>query len=885
MRIKKIILVTIVLFFAAVVSAQGVVIPMSDVIEMHNGKSYYVHTVYKGQTVYSIAKAYDVTPDEIYFENPGAKQGVNINQTLLIPTVNKDTELKNEVVATNYDFFYHVAAKDETFDHLSSIYLIPKKYIVKANPDLKVPLREGEYVKVPVEEAFDILDGKTTRKAPVASNRTVNTNRYNPEPTRKPATTPTTSDTQTTPKPEKKQTVEPTSETISFNPDIPVIQDYRHVVILGETTQSIADKYGVPVETLKSANPGLGNYVEKGDRLRVPDKTKIDTTAKKQDETVNEPKIQDITIVDDTASNHSPSTTEVETIKHKVKKKETLYSIGREYGVTVTELMDANKGLTTTIKVGQIILVPKKKISTPYIIHKVEYNTKVNKIARLYRIPVYQIKEFNPTLGKRVYQNQEVKIPVGSKAIISPVLPIDYSIQVENEESVLDYGLVNTYHNDCDFSPDKNRVFKVALMIPLSLEEADSLNVEQFLMSYHPFFTPFRFIQFYEGALIALDSLTKKGMKVDMYVYDVDKNLTKTAKVLQQRELRSMDIIIGPFYSNSFNQVALFAGNFNIPIVNPMSFRENIVNNYSTVIKVKPNTSYQTNMISTFINRFDKRSKVFLISQTSYVNADKVIEIKNNITSTLEPQVKFSNEDLYDLAYSVAERDTLFDGTTQPPPFILEGTEIFPDILENTLTDSTIINNYLTRINYATDSLYPFLENASPLRNNLIILYGTKKSFILDVLNRLNESKDTFDIKLIGVPSWERISNLSNVKMNNLNLSYFTTNYIDYKHKSTQNFIDKFRSNYSTDPNNFAFAGFDITYYFLNSLYYLGDGFNNCIEYFPMELLQSGYHYRRIGNTNNFENDYWHMLQFENLSIIKIPDSIILPDKQTNIYD
>ena len=885
MKIKKIILVTIVLFIAAVVSAQGVVIPMSDVIEMHNGKSYYMHTVYKGQTVYSIAKAYDVTPDEIYFENPEAKQGVKINQSLLIPTVNKDTELKNEVVATNYDFFYHVAAKDETFDHLSSIYLIPKKYIVKANPDLKAPLREGEYVKVPVEEAFDILDGKTTRKTRVASNRTVNTNSYNPQPTRKPATTPTTSDTQVTPKPEKKQTVEPTSEIVSFNPDIPVIQDYRHVVILGETTQSIANKYGVPVETLKSANPGLGNYVVKGDRLRVPDKTKIDTTAKKQIETVTEPEIKEITIVDDTTSKPSPSTSEVETIKHTAKKKETLYSIGREYGVTVAELMAANKGLTTTIKIGQIILVPKKKISKPYIIHKAEYNTRVNKIARLYRITVYQIKDFNPTLGKRVYQNQEVKIPVGSKAIIAPILPIDYSTQVQDEESDLDSGLVNIDDNNCNFSPDKNRVFKVALMIPLSLEEADSLNSEQFLMSHHPYFTPFRFIQFYEGALIAMDSLTKKGMKVEMHVYDVDKNLTKTAKVLQQRELRSMDIIIGPFYSNSFNQVALFAGNFNIPIVNPMSFRESVVNNYSTVIKVKPNSSYQAGMINAFIDNYDKNSKVFLISQTSYIDADKVIEINNNIISTLPPQVKYYNEDLYDLSYSVAERDTLFDGEDQPPSFILEGTEIYPDILENTLSDSTIINNYLTRINYATDSLHPFLENASPLRNNLIILYGTKKSFILDVLNRLNESKDTFDIKLIGVPSWERINNLSNVKMNNLNLSYFTSTYIDYEHKNIQNFIDKFRTNYSIDPNNFAFAGFDITYYFLSSLYYLGDDFNNCIEHFPMELLQSRYHYGRIGNTNNFENDYWHMLQFKNLSIRKIPDSVILPDKQTNTYD
>jgi len=878
MRIKKIILIAIASFIVIAVNAQAVVIPRSEVIEMHNGKSYYVHTVYKGQTVYSIAKAYDVTPDEIYFENPGSKQGVNINQNLLIPTVNKNTELKNEVVKTNFDFFYHVAANNETFDHISSIYLIPKKYIVKANPNLKVPLREGEYVKVPVEEAFDVLDGKTTSRVNIASNKRVNTNRNYSKPAKKTVKkTPATSN-QASPVPTKKQIVKPEPETVSFNPEIPVIQDYRHVVILGETTQSIAKKYDIPVETLKAANPGLGSTVVKGDRLRIPDKTKLDTANKNETPTIKVPKILDISITDDSTTS-TTQTPEIEAIKHRVIKKETLYSIGREYGVTVAELMKANKGLTSTIKIGQIILVPKKKISKPYIIHKVEYNTRVSKIAKLYRIPIFQIKDFNPTIKKRVYQNQEIKIPVGSHAIISPTLPGTNNIQFEDEKFDKYSQPTKKDNNDCEFSPDKNRIFKVALMIPLSLEEVDSLDMEQFLMSHQPFYTPFRFIQFYEGSLIALDSLTKLGMKVEMYVYDVDKNLTKTAKVLQQKELRSMDIIIGPFYSNSFNQVALFAGNFNIPIVNPMSFRESIINNYKTVIKVKPGISSQTSMINTFINKFEKNSKVFLISQTSYLHADKVIEINNELISTLEPQVKFSNEKLLKLAYAVAERDTLFDDTTIPPPFILETTEIFPEILENTLTDSTTIVNNLTRINYATDSLYPFLENASPLRNNLVILYGTKKSFILDVLNRINESRDTFDIKLIGMPSWERINNLSNVKMDNLNLSYFTSNHIDYQDETTHNFIETFRYNYSTEPNDFAFSGFDITYYFLSLLYYSGNDFNNCIENFPMELLKSNYNFKRIGSTDNFENDYWHMLQFKNLTKTKIPDNIILPKK------
>ncbi|NQU33090.1 MAG: LysM peptidoglycan-binding domain-containing protein [Bacteroidetes bacterium] len=895
MEIRRLIFITIISFFALAISAQSVIIPKSDIIESRNGKSYYVHTVQKGQTVYSISRAYGVTPDEIYFENPGTKQAISINQSILIPTVNKETELKEEVVMSNFDFFYHVASNNETFEQISSIYLIPEKYIVKANPNLHSPFREGEYVKVPVEDAFDILDGKVTANIPNVVNTRTSTYK---SPIKKPSTTAvkrqvaepstknSTEKTKEKPKsqPIVKKTGKPDSETVSFDPEIPVIQDYRHVVILGETTQSIAKKYDIPVELLKAANPGLSNSVVKGDRLRIPDKAKIEKPSQTETEDKPEPKILDITTKDDTTS-AKPTKQETEVIKHMVKKKETLYSIGREYGLTVAEIIEANPGLTSSIKIGQIIIVPKKKISNPYIIHKVTSNTKVRKIAKLYRIHAYEIKEFNPDLGNKLYTSQEIKIPVGSHAIIIPSLPVITEIEQDIEDITDDDNGDIIKTEDCDFSPDMDRVFKVALMIPLSLEEADSLNHEQFFMKPQPFFKPFRFIQFYEGALIALDSLAKQGVNVEFFVYDVDKNITKTIKVLQQKELRTMDLIIGPFFNNSFNQVALFAGNFNIPVVNPLSYRSAVVNDYNTVIKIMPSGQSQIRMLETFISNSYNSSKVFLISENSYEDADMVTEVNNGIMSTINNQVKISNEELINLSYSVAIRDTLFDGITTPPSFIFEGTEIYPEILENNISDSTVINNYITRIVYSNDSLYPFYEKASPIRNNIVVLYGSKKSFILDVLNRLNESRDTFDIKLIGMPSWERINNLSNVKMNNLKLNYFSSSYVDYELDKTQDFIYMFRNRFNTEPDTYAFSGFDITYYFISSLFYMGNDFSRCLEYFPMELLQGTYSFNRVGNTNNFENNYWNMLQLKKMSESKVPDYLLFPINDQYVDD
>ncbi len=41
-----------------------------------------MHLVEKGHTLYSIAKVYDVSVDEIIFANPEAKNGIKIDEVL-----------------------------------------------------------------------------------------------------------------------------------------------------------------------------------------------------------------------------------------------------------------------------------------------------------------------------------------------------------------------------------------------------------------------------------------------------------------------------------------------------------------------------------------------------------------------------------------------------------------------------------------------------------------------------------------------------------------------------------------------------------------------------------------------------------------------------------
>jgi len=787
---------------------------VSDSINVRDGKQYYIHFVKQGQTVYSIAKAYNVSVDEIYYENPGAKAGIHVDQVLWIPTVNKETELNREVKKAGFKFFYHLAKDNQDFRWLSQLYHIPESTIRQANPAVKEPFREGEYIKIPV---VSIVEGGKEKEG---------------------------------------------SGNVSFNPEIKVIPDYRHVVKTGETEYSIARKYNVTVSRLRAVNPMLYNGLHVGDRLRIPvGKETAGTVLQTQKE----------------ASGQQP-----EYYRHKVKKKETLYSISRLYGVEIQNILAANPGLTTSLSVGQVIKIPKTKISKPYIIYVATKKTKLNKVARMYKVPLNQVISANPSLSKKIYAGQRVRIPVGKIARRQIEEKEKEEKALEEKEKAYPEAAPSAMFGCRKPGPHPKKVYKVALMIPFFLEETDSIDIENFLMEKQPGFLPFRFIEFYEGALMAVDSLKKMGMNIELYVYDVDKNLTKTAKVLQKPELKTMDLIIGPFYNYSFAQVALFASTFNIPVVNPLTFREEILREYPTAIKVKPGKKFQAELVPVLIEHYYPGYKVFLIAHTAYKDADLVTNMANNISERLDPQVKVSNNDLYNLIVAVAHRDKEddeYDENAPLPSIKYEGKDIYPDIIEANIDDSTVVNNGLIKINYASDSLHPFLDNASPVRKNLVILYGDNKAFIMDAMNRLNEYRDTFDIQLIGMPDIEGLSSFDYIQANNMNLTYFSSYYLDYNAPVVNDFVQAFRKNYATDPDIYGFAGYDVTRYFLHALYYLDKRFSKCLQVIPMKMLMTNYRFKKVPETENYENSYWNILRYQDLELIKLPD-LVPPEKQ-----
>jgi len=113
-------------------------------------QDYTTHKVQKGETIYSIAKQYKVTPFDIYRLNPDAKQGIQENAVLIIPS-NKDGVTDTVYEKEFIGYKKHRVKRKETLYGLATKYNVTQEEIKKHNTSLySENLKKGDRLQIPI---------------------------------------------------------------------------------------------------------------------------------------------------------------------------------------------------------------------------------------------------------------------------------------------------------------------------------------------------------------------------------------------------------------------------------------------------------------------------------------------------------------------------------------------------------------------------------------------------------------------------------------------------------------------------------------------------------------------------------------------------------------
>lgn len=606
-----------------------------------------------------------------------------------------------------------------------------------------------------------------------------------------------------------------------------------HSVTKGETVYSLCLKYKVTQDELHAANPGLKAVLKSGSTVKIPVKNEIAEQKPQQAPT----KVLAI---------------EPEYYYHKVNKKQTIFSIAKQYGISANELIRFNPEISNGLKMGQVLKIPvlhnktddsniqsgsiggipNKSVSTPssgteYKTHTVVAGETLYSLEQKYGVTREQIISLNPAIQNGLQTGTRLKIPERiTESNRAEVAPTAGSTEVVVPEMEL---------GNCNPISGRNtQKYKVAFLLPLYLQGNDHVNQSELntgiilskidirklsgqfntgatdsvaisaIVNIEP--RAESFIEFYEGALLAIDSLQKKGMNIECYVFDAA-NQNMINALLHLDVFRDLDLIIGPVYPELQESVALFADKNRIPMVSPLASTGNFEEKNPYYFKVNPTREYQIEQTAKYIaDEFNYKNLVLL-------------KLSGNSNSPEAKLAELGKAKLLAARQSTNNRGKLFHEYS----FQQQGL----------------------------NSVKPLLDESG---ENIFIIPTDNEAQVSVAVTNLNALAENYDVVLMGTSHLTKLKSIQTENYHHVKLRYLSPTFIDYTKPLVRRFVTEYRETFAGEPSQFSYQGFDVTYYFLSALNIYGKDFRGCLPNYPMELTQTVFNFGRVTPTGGFMN-------------------------------
>lgn len=563
---------------------------------------------------------------------------------------------------------------------------------------------------------------------------------------------------------------------------------FSHTIERGQTVYAIATMYGVSTEDIYRLNPDSRNGIKAGDTLLIPQQKAATEKAE------------------------SASATQNYTF-HTIQKKETLYAVSMRYKVPATEIVKANPGLTAkTFTIGRTIRIPnfidaeENAVSEPSVKTETVVTEEKYKIAR--RETMYSLcKKFNISSHELIKRNPVLKKGVKAGTII--YVPVTKTEEVVVNDLKHDAILSETEVNallDKTENIEKLNQIKVALLLPF--KDGQSSHATS------------RFVEYYEGMLLAVDSLKNMGASISLSVYDTGTGTAKLNKILKEDALKESNLIIGAVQNDQIAQIAQFAETNQIKYVIPFTSKNDNVLSNSMIFQVNTPHSYL------YSKAAQAGCELFAEDNIIIVNINDK-DVKKDFITAFKTELKDKNIKYKEINY--------------------KGETFSSDILA--LMDKNKKNVVLP----TSSSLDALQLIKTPLRS--LAETGIEET---DSANPENKNRFVYNISMFGYPEWQTYMREALEDFYVLDTYIYTNFYADNLSDRIHNFYNSYKYWYSKTLINtfpkYGILGFDTGMYFLGAIHKYGINFEKNIDKISYPSLQTGFDFHRVNNWGGFIN-------------------------------
>ncbi len=560
----------------------------------------------------------------------------------------------------------------------------------------------------------------------------------------------------------------------------------------------------------------------------------------------------------------------LEFINHKVKKRETLFSISKKYNIQVEDLKRFNKELySRELKKKEIIRIPigLYALENATVVEKDDTETandstatkkhivlpKETKygIARKYGITIAELEAMNPQMGENLQIGAEITVPAEVKIQDTAIEDENfeyyevlakegfYRLQVKlgltqeeiitlnpyakeglQEGMILKIPRVKTSVEAKDFEAVdlenyivNKKKKRLAVMLPFKLEgiELDSVDVNKNLLKTDP--TLRAALDFYSGVVMASEFAKDKGISTQLDVYDTEAKPSTVNDIVSSNDFSEVDAVVGPLLSKNIEKAAGVLQKDSVPVFSPLS-KVKIKQSYNLYQTQPSKEAMQKTMLNYIVKNAGDRNVVV-------ISGNKWTKEKGEIIKAL-PQAK----------------------TISPA----EGNFIkLEDITKQT---DTVRENWMILVS----------DNPILVSNVVGLLNGLPE----DILDKEFKKIGSYKIRLFTLDKNKAYDydDVSNLHLAKLNFTYPSVSR-HYVYDEIDPFLVSYKNRYGVYPNKYAIRGFDVTYDILLRLASADTMIEASRSDVKTEYVENKFQYT-FNSEDGFINNAFYLIKYTN---------------------
>ena len=562
-----------------------------------------------------------------------------------------------------------------------------------------------------------------------------------------------------------------TDNTPTNNHNIPTIavngkQYYQYSVQPKETIYGLSKRFNISQEELLAMNPFLSEGLKIGHVLTIPVREATTTDGNPQQNT----QISQTESQSETAEDTQPTAPKTK--------------LADEPDDNASATQDTDEGDFYHSDNEQIYTVTKRK-------------ERLSEIAKKFKVDIETIRQLNPRIPNSLRKGSVVILPNKEVEVLTEKVQ-NMQQEIDSARDSVRTLLERIQHLVAQVDTTPRNSVSTALLLPFMIGDTTGISNE-------------RYVEFYEGALMAADTLKKMGISVHIEAYDIGNTLYRTQLCLKNNDLSKHDFIIAAANTDQIPYLSEWCKEQKVKLVLPFSSRVVETENNPYIYQVNA----PQNMVNEGILKLDTSKyagkNIILIRTYNEANDEKGQLFKATRRQLIDYKIPFHEMIEY------------------------EGDDDFQDSISARMS------------NTKPNLVIPCASSMSEA-NRIISMVGAVVNFL----------PSAYKVEMWGYPEWVALNKSNLPVLHNLNTTIYGSYFANFNREDVRQFQINYSLNFGKDLLNtfprYAMMAYDIMLQFSEMATY---------RQFNVAALQHEMHFKQTHEQSGWYNNSIYLIHYK----------------------